>query len=58
VNYDQLGTLLVEIEGVANSRPLTYMSDDQDGISGSLHPSHFINRRRLTAMNANLNFPS
>jgi len=48
VNYDQLGTLLVEIEGIINSRSLTYLSDDQDGISGSLCPSHLINGRRLT----------
>ena len=48
VTYDQLGTLLVETEGIINSRPLTYLSDDQDGIKGSLCPSHLINGRRLT----------
>jgi len=51
VTYDQLGTLLVEIKGIINSRSLTYMPDDQDGISGSLCPSYLINGRRLTAMN-------
>lgn len=48
LTYDQLATLLVEIEGIINSRPLTYLSDDQDGIKGSLCPSHLINGRRLT----------
>lgn len=49
VTYDELGTLLAEIEGIINSRPITYLTDDQDGISGSLSPSHLINGRRLTA---------
>ena len=28
-----LGTLLIEVEAVINSRPLTYVEDDQDEIS-------------------------
>ena len=52
VTYDQLTTLLIEIESIINSRPLTYLSDDQDGVKGSLCPSHLINGRRLnTAVN-------
>ena len=48
VTYNQLGTLLVEIEGIINSHSLTYLSDDQDRIKGSLCPLHLIYGRRLT----------
>ena len=43
-----LSTLLVEIESVVNSRPLTYVEDDQDRLSYTLSPSHLINGRRVT----------
>ena len=33
---------------VVNSRPLTYVEDDQDGVSYTLCPSHLINGRRIT----------
>ena len=33
LSYDELNTLLVEVESVINSRPLTYVEDDQDGVS-------------------------
>ena len=46
--YDELNTLLVEIESVVNSRPLTHVEDDQDGVSYTLSPSHLINGRRIT----------
>ena len=48
LSYDELNTLLVEIESVVNSRPLTYVEDDQDGVSYTLSPSHLINGRRVT----------
>ena len=48
LSHDQLSTLLVEVEAVINSRPLTYVEDDQDGISYTLSPSHLINGRRIT----------
>ena len=56
LTYDQLATLIVEIEGIINSRPLTYLADDQDGISGSLSPSHLINGRRLTTISNDEHF--
>ena len=46
--YDQLHSLLVEIEGLLNARPLTYVYDDQESISYALTPSHLIYGRRIT----------
>ena len=50
LTYEQLNTLIVEVEAIINARPLTYIADDQDGISGYLSPSHLIYGRRITAM--------
>ena len=50
LRYEQLHTLIVEVETIMNSRPLTYIADDQDGVTGCLSPSHLINGRRLTSM--------
>ena len=47
LSYSELSTLLVEIEAVINSRPLTYVFDDSDGISYPLTPSQLINGRYL-----------
>ena len=43
--FAELSTILVEIEAVINSRPLTYVFDDSDGISYPLTPSQLINGR-------------
>lgn len=48
LSYEELNTLLVEIESVVNSRPLTYVEGDEDGVSYTLSPSHLINGRRVT----------
>lgn len=48
LNFDELNTLLVEIEGVINSRPLTYVYDDVDSLSYPLTPSDLIYGRRIT----------
>ena len=50
LTYEQLQTLIVEVEAIINSRPLTYVADDQDGITGCLSPSHLVNGRRITSM--------
>ena len=39
---EELQTLLVEIEGIINSRPLTYVYDDLSGVSYPLTPSQLI----------------
>ena len=43
----ELGTILVEIEGVVNSRPLTYVFKDTESVSFPLTPSHLLNGRNL-----------
>ena len=45
LTYEELSTELIEIEGVLNSRPLTYVYDDD--LEGILTPSHLICGRRL-----------
>ncbi|XP_074624347.1 uncharacterized protein LOC141882270 [Acropora palmata] len=47
LSFEGLNTLLVEVEGIVNARPLTYLYDDLDGINFALTPSHLINGRCL-----------
>ena len=47
LSFEDLNKLLVEVEGIVNARPLTYVYDDLDGINFALTLSHFINGRRL-----------
>ena len=49
LSFDQLNTLLVEVEGVVNSKPLTYVEDDTSGISYVLTPSHLIYGRKISS---------
>lgn len=49
LNFDQPNTLLVEVERVINSRPLTYVEDDTSGTSYVLSPSHLIYGRKITS---------
>ena len=46
----ELSTILTEIECVVNSRPITYVYDDSDGVSYPLTPPHLINGRNLTQL--------
>ena len=41
VGDDELRTVLVELEGIVNQRPLTYVSDIEESAS-ALTPSHFL----------------
>ena len=39
LNYEELNTILdTEVEAIINSHPLTYVLDDQDGVSDILTP--------------------
>jgi len=49
LTFDELATLLIEIEAVINNRPLTYLQDDRDGVISALCPSDLINGRRITS---------
>ena len=43
----ELGTVLVEIEATLNNRPLTYMYDDNEGLSYALTSADLIYGHRL-----------
>ena len=49
LSFDELRTILVEIEGVVNSRLLTYVYDDEESLSYPLTPSDLIYGRRITS---------
>ncbi len=49
LTYEELSTLLAQIESCLNSRPLASLVDDDDGIE-ALTPGHFIIGRPLTAL--------
>ena len=50
LNYDELNTLVVEVESLINSRPLTYIYDDEESISHPLTPSHLISGHKISTM--------
>ena len=50
LTYDELQTLVVEIEGILNARLVTYVYDDTESISFSFTPSHLVYGRRITNM--------
>jgi len=47
LKFEELATLLVDIESVINARPLTYVYDDQEGISYALTSAYLIYGCRL-----------
>ena len=47
LRFDELNTLLIEIEAIINCRPLTFVYDDSEGISYALTPSHLLYGHRL-----------
>ena len=52
LDYEQLNTVLVQIENVINSRPLTYMNDEN--LNESLTPYHLIYGRNIATNKASL----
>ena len=50
LTYDELNTILIEVEALINARPIIYIYDDDESISYPLCPSHLIYGRRITAM--------
>ena len=55
LSYDELNTLLTEIECTVNSRPLTYQYNDPDEV---LTPSHLIHGRRLSPLSDSFHLDS
>ena len=49
LTFDELHTVLVEIEAMLNDRPLTYVSDEVSDPQ-PLTPSHFLYGRKLTSL--------
>jgi len=52
INFEEMNTVLAEIEGVTNSRPLTYISEEE--YSENLTPNHLIYGRNITASQCNI----
>lgn len=48
LSFEEMRTVLTEVEAVINARPLTYLYDDEESISYPICPSHLINGRRIT----------
>ena len=56
LTLEELNTVLIEIEAVINSRPITYVYDDEESLSYPLTPSQLINGRQITPMPNKGNF--
>ena len=48
LNFEELRTLLIKVEATLNNRPLTYLYDDENGISYPLTPASSIYGRRVS----------
>ena len=56
LSFEELSTLLTEVECVVNARPLAYVYDDLDSVNFALTPSHLINGRRLQTTPNSIHF--
>ena len=50
LTFEELHTVVVEIESTLNNRPLSYVYDDIEGISSCLTPADLIYGHRLSAV--------
>ena len=50
LTFEELRTLVVEIEATLNNRPLTYIYDDEEGLSYPLTPADLIYGRQIATM--------
>ena len=50
LTFDQLNTVLVEVEAIINLRPLTYVYDDIQGVSYSISPSQLLYGRWIIGL--------
>lgn len=50
LTFKELRTLAVEIEATLNNRPLTYIYDDEEGLSYPLTPADLIYGRQIATM--------
>ena len=53
-SFDEMHTALVEIEGIINSRPISYLSSDD--VEEPLTPSHLLVGRRILNLPDHLNY--
>ena len=55
LSQDEVSTILTELEGTINSRPLKYHGEELE--EQVLTPSHLITGRRISPLSENVNFP-
>jgi len=48
LTFEDLRTILVETEAVLDNRPLTYVYDDEEGVSYPLTPAQLVYGRQIT----------
>ena len=56
LTLDELTTVIIEIETTLNNRPLTYMHDDNEGVSHALTPASLIYGRRIATTPSSCQF--
>ena len=56
LSFDELATVLVEIESTLNNRPLTYLYGDEDGPSHAVTPADLIYGHRIAKSSNNQQF--
>ena len=49
LHFEELNTVLIEVESVINCRPLMFVYDDCEGLSYVLTPSHLLYGRRMAS---------